>query len=93
WPNLFVLLMEFFRKRKWIIYSVLGTCLLSAIVMMILYTPGGDPTRVYYGTDTRLVCIWWGSPLALVWPSTRVKKNIPKQAKSILNIGGGISLL
>ncbi len=53
----------------------------------------GDPTRVYYGTDTRLFSIWLGSALAFVWPSTRLKKNIPKQAKSILNIAGGISLL
>ncbi|MFP9045081.1 acetyltransferase, partial [Enterococcus faecalis] len=36
---------------------------------------------------------WLGSALAFVWPSTRLKKNIPKQAKNILNIAGGISLL
>ncbi|WP_122071822.1 acyltransferase family protein [Enterococcus faecium] len=93
WPILFVLLMVFVRKRKWIFYTVLGTSFLSAILMMILYTPGGDPTRVYYGTDTRLFSIWLGSALAFVWPSTRLKKNIPKQAKNILNIAGGISLL
>ncbi len=44
WPILFVLLMVFVRKRKWIFYTVLGTSFLSAILMMILYTPGGDPT-------------------------------------------------
>ena len=93
WPILFVLLMVFVRKRKWIFYTVLGTSFLSAILMMILYIPGGDPTRVYYGTDTRLFSIWLGSALAFVWPSTRLKKNIPKQAKNILNIAGGISLL
>lgn len=93
WPVIFVLLMVFVRKRKWIFYTVLGTSILSAILMMILYTPGGDPTRVYYGTDTRLFSIWLGSALAFVWPSTRLKKNIPKQAKRILNLAGLISLL
>lgn len=93
WPVIFVLLMVFVRKRKWIFYTVLGTSVLSAILMMILYTPGGDPTRVYYGTDTRLFSIWMGSALAFVWPSTRLKKNIPKQAKRILNLAGLISLL
>ncbi|MDT2836309.1 acyltransferase family protein [Enterococcus durans] len=93
WPVIFVLLMVFVRKRKWIFYTVLGTSVLSAILMMILYTPGGDPTRVYYGTDTRLFSIWMGSALAFVWPSTRLKKNIPKQAKHILNLAGLISLL
>ncbi|MDB1653653.1 acyltransferase family protein [Enterococcus durans] len=93
WPVIFVLLMVFVRKRKWIFYTVLGTSVLSAILMMILYTPGGDPTRVYYGTDTRLFSIWMGSALAFVWPSTRLKKNIPKQAKRVLNLAGLISLL
>lgn len=93
WPVIFVLLMVFVRKRKWIFYTVLGTSILSAILMMILYTPGGDPTRVYYGTDTRLFSIWLGSALAFVWPSTRLKKNIPKQAKRILNLAGLTSLL
>ncbi len=93
WPIIFVLLMVFVRKKKWIVYTVLGTSILSAILMMIMYTPGGDPTRVYYGTDTRLFSIWMGSVLAFVWPSTRLKKNIPKQAKSILNLAGVISLL
>lgn len=93
WPVIFVLLMVFVRKKKWIFYTVLGTSVLSAILMMILYTPGGDPTRVYYGTDTRLFSIWMGSALAFVWPSTRLKKNIPKQAKRVLNLAGLISLL
>ncbi|EPM8051141.1 acyltransferase family protein [Enterococcus hirae] len=93
WPILFVLLMVFVRKKKWIVYTVLGGSLISAILMMILFTPGGDPTRVYYGTDTRLFSIWLGSALAFVWPSTRLKKNIPKQAKRVLNLAGLISLI
>lgn len=93
WPILFVLLMVFVRKKKWIVYTVLGGSLISAFLMMILFTPGGDPTRVYYGTDTRLFSIWLGSALAFVWPSTRLKKNIPKQAKRVLNLAGLISLI
>lgn len=92
WPPLFVLLMVFVRKRKWIFYTVLGTAMASAVLMMIMYTPGGDPTRIYYGTDTRLFSIWMGSALAFVWPSTRLKENIPKQAKRVLNSAGLVSL-
>ncbi|MGX7174242.1 acyltransferase family protein [Enterococcus ratti] len=92
WPILFVLLVVFVRKKKWILYAVLGTSLISVMLMMIMFKPGGDPTRVYYGTDTRLFSIWLGSALAFVWPSTRLKKDIPKQARSILNLAGLISL-
>ena len=93
WPILFVLLMVFVRKKNWIFYTIMGGAIASAILMMVLYTPNGDPTRVYYGTDTRLFSIWMGSALAFIWPSTRLKKNIPKQAKKVLNLAGGTSLI
>lgn len=93
WPIIFVLLMTLVRKKKWIFYTVLGMSGISAILMMILYSPGADPTRVYYGTDTRLFSIWLGCALAFVWPSTRLKKEIPKQAKKTLNIAGLISFV
>ncbi len=94
WPVLFVLLMKLVKKKKWIFYSVLGTAALSAILMMVMYSPGADPTRVYYGTDTRLFSIWMGSALAFIWPSTRLKHTIPKQAKQLLNtVGAGSFLL
>lgn len=93
WPIIFVLLMVFVRKKKNIFYVIMGTAIASAILMMVLYSPNGDPTRVYYGTDTRLFSIWMGSALAFVWPSTRLKKNIPKQAKKVLNLAGFSSLI
>ncbi|MBO0461666.1 MULTISPECIES: acyltransferase family protein [Enterococcus] len=93
WPIIFVFLMAVVRKKKWIFYTIMGTAIASAILMMVLYSPNGDPTRVYYGTDTRLFSIWMGSALAFIWPSTRLKKNIPKQAKKVLNIAGFTSLI
>src|SRR3954451_9248564 len=38
----------------------------SAITMAALYTPGGDPSRVYYGTDTRAQAMLVGAVLAVV---------------------------
>jgi peptidoglycan/LPS O-acetylase OafA/YrhL len=40
----------------------------SAALMWILYTPGADASRVYYGTDTRAFLLLLGILLALVWP-------------------------
>lgn len=62
--------------------------------MAVWFVPGQDPTRVYYGTDTRLFSILLGGALAFIWPSTRLKAKIPRQAKRILNgIGLGSLLL
>jgi hypothetical protein len=51
-----------------------GTLLLagaSAAAMTLLFTPGHDPSRVYYGTDTRAFELLGGSALALVLAGRR----------------------
>lgn len=39
----------------------------SAIWMALQFDPAGDPSRVYYGTDTRLTGLLLGAALAFVW--------------------------
>ena len=38
----------------------------SAVLMASLYVPGGDPSRVYYGTDTRAQAMLIGAALAVI---------------------------
>lgn len=40
----------------------------SAISMGLLYHPGVDPTRVYFGTDTHAMGLWLGAMLAWILP-------------------------
>ena len=40
--------------------------------MAVLYHPSLDPSRVYYGTDTRALELLVGAALAMVWPSRRL---------------------
>ncbi len=40
----------------------------SALGMIVMYNPDGDPSRVYYGTDTRAFSLLIGAWLALIWP-------------------------
>lgn len=50
--------------------SVLGgLALASALWMAVLFTPGEDATRVYYGTDTHLFGLMLGAGLSLGWAS------------------------
>ena len=54
--------------------------------MSILYVPGGDPSRVYYGTDTRAFELLIGCALALVWPMKRLSGNrLPNSLKHALH--------
>lgn len=93
WPIVFLGLMKFVKNKKGIVRSLFIATLLSAVLMGLLFTPGSDPSRVYYGTDTRLFSLWLGNLLAFVWPSMHLRKEIPNQAKRLLNLFGGIALL
>ena len=66
WPLIFVLTMTRFRKRT-VLVGVAVAALISMALMAVLYAPGGDPSRVYYGTDTRASGILIGVALAFIW--------------------------
>ena len=44
--------------------------------MALLYHPSFDPSRVYYGTDTRAFELLVGAALAMVWPSRRLRPDV-----------------
>ncbi len=48
--------------------AVAGLAVLSAVWMVLLFTPEGDPMRLYYGTDTRAAGFLLGGALAVLWP-------------------------
>ena len=68
WPLVLVLLLRLargaWRRTGMIITVTLGV--LSAALMAALFNPGVDPSRIYYGTDTRLFDLMAGATLAFV---------------------------
>ena len=52
-------------RRTGLVLSV-GLGVASSILMAVLFTPGVDPSRVYYGTDTRLFDLMAGATIAFV---------------------------
>lgn len=72
------------RARLAAVISLLALC--SAVMMSVLYETGGDPSRVYYGTDTRSFGLLIGCALALVWPMKRLSSNrLPSKLKHTLH--------
>ncbi len=67
--------------------------LVSSIEMAILYHPSLDPSRIYYGTDTRAGGLLFGAALAMVWPSRRLSRRIAPQARNTLDGLGVLGLL
>ncbi len=70
WPLMFVLAMRRWRERQ-VLLGVIAVALASAILMGVLYQPDVDPSRVYYGTDTRAAGILIGVVLAFIWAPGR----------------------
>ncbi len=93
WPLFLYGFLKWIKNPKWLLRIILIIALLSAILMAVLYTPGSDPSRVYYGTDTRLFDLLIGCALAFVWPFNRLSPKIPRQSKLALNISGTISIV
>jgi peptidoglycan/LPS O-acetylase OafA/YrhL len=54
------------RRRRVLTVALLGAAA-SAAAMALLYAPGVDPSRIYYGTDTRATGLLCGAALAFLW--------------------------
>ncbi|MGK4178755.1 acyltransferase family protein [Lapidilactobacillus dextrinicus] len=93
WPLLIILLLKLKRKRGTLLGVTLGLTAFSAILMAVLYAPNADPSRIYYGTDTRMFSILLGCALAIIWPSNRLKQKVNQQVRYFLDGMGAIGLL
>ncbi|WP_297184092.1 acyltransferase family protein [uncultured Enorma sp.] len=70
WPMLLFVLLRFGARRKVIRIVVAVLAVASALGMALLYNPAADPSRVYYGTDTRAFAMLIGALLAFVRTSS-----------------------
>ncbi|HEX5587486.1 MAG TPA: acyltransferase family protein [Acidimicrobiia bacterium] len=70
WPIVVVGLLKLTRERGRRLGLAIGVtavaCGVSTLAMILQYSPGTDPSRVYYGTDTRAQELLTGALLALV---------------------------
>ncbi|PEL74025.1 acetyltransferase [Bacillus wiedmannii] len=93
WPFIISLGLYYIKKQSRMILLICLGAFASALAMAILYEPGVDPSRIYYGTDTRAFSLLIGAVLALVWPSNRLANKIIPKARFILDVVGGIALI
>jgi peptidoglycan/LPS O-acetylase OafA/YrhL len=76
WPLLLVPALVLIGRRR-LPYVVVAGIAGSTALMWILYEPT-NPSRVYYGTDTRAFLLLMGILLALVWPAIeRLRRALP----------------
>lgn len=91
WPIVMLLALKFAKSTGKLAFLVMLLSVVSAELMAFMFTPGTDPSRVYYGTDTRAFSLLIGAALAIIWPSRRLKPNVTLEMKRALNITGGVA--
>ncbi|MCP1134745.1 acyltransferase family protein [Paenibacillus polysaccharolyticus] len=92
WPLLLIAAIVLFKRKGWLVVSIVVAAELSAGAMAIMYNPDLDPSRVYYGTDTRAFALLAGAALAVVWPSRKLSGTLPAMNRLVLD-GSGIAAL
>lgn len=93
WPLVVLAGFRWIHTKRTRILLTLALASASAMEMSLLYSPGGDPTRVYDGTDTRAFALLIGAALALVLPRNRAFAPVTPNARHLLNVVGVGSLL
>jgi peptidoglycan/LPS O-acetylase OafA/YrhL len=90
WPLVLLLLLHVARHR-WRATGVVLTVtlgVLSSVLMAVLFDPGTDPSRVYFGTDTRLFDLMAGATVAFI-AASRPQPN--PRARGILHAVGPLA--
>jgi peptidoglycan/LPS O-acetylase OafA/YrhL len=90
WPlvlGLVLMRMRSSRNRALVAWAGAGA---SALTMALLYRTGGDPSRVYYGTDTHAIALLIGAAVALTWPLATLASasQAIRSRLDLLGIGG-----
>ena len=91
WPLLLWLLILRLNGRRARVTATLILAALSALAMALEYSPG-DPSLVYYGTDTHASALLIGAALALAFPLATVM-SLPTAQVRRLDAAGVVGLV
>ncbi len=94
WPLIMAgILGLLWRGKRWLAVAlVLGAAIASSVWMAALYQPDVDPSRIYYGTDTRAAGFLLGAVLALVWSPFRLRRPERPAGRVVLDVVGFAAL-
>lgn len=86
WPIALMVALRHREPARRIRRAALALAVVSALEMAILYNPALDPSRVYYGTDTRVFSLLMGAWLAFI-PYARIEELLRQTAKRVFHTG------
>ena len=74
------------RAKRGLLFAgvTLMLALISVILMIVLFDPQQDASRVYYGTDTRAFSLLFGALLAILWEYRMVPRRLSASVNMVL---------
>lgn len=74
------------RAKRALLFAgvTLLLALISVILMIVLFDPQQDASRVYYGTDTRAFSLLFGALLAILWEYRMVPRRLSASVNMVL---------
>jgi peptidoglycan/LPS O-acetylase OafA/YrhL len=93
WPPIVAAMYTRLWRRRWLlpVISASGAAL-SVLAMFLLFDPDRDPSRVYYGTDTRASALLIGATLAFVWNPDVSKRHV-NPPPVLADLMGGMAIV
>ncbi len=95
WPLVVLGVVRCSRTLKPLLVVAVTGAVASAIEMAVLFHPGTDPTRVYFGTDTHAQCLLVGAALAVaiaMWRRRGVEVVMSRRAQRVLGLVGFVGV-
>jgi peptidoglycan/LPS O-acetylase OafA/YrhL len=96
WPLLLLFLLHRGRARgrRLAVAATVALTIVSVALMYLLFHPGHDPSRVYYGTDTRAQSLLVGALLAFVFEAAASRDFLRSRPVlvDVIGIAGAIAL-
>lgn len=83
------------RAKRGLLFAgvTLMLALISVILMIVLFDPQQDASRVYYGTDTRAFSLLFGALLAILWEYRMVPRRLSASVNMVLGSVSFVVLL
>lgn len=74
------------RAKRGLLFAgvTLLLALISVILMIVLFDPQQDASRVYYGTDTRAFSLLFGALLAILWEYQMIPRRLSASVNMVL---------
>ncbi|HEY3096531.1 MAG TPA: acyltransferase family protein [Acidimicrobiia bacterium] len=93
WPLITFACLRLARGRRWLLGGVCIAGIAASITAMATFYDASDPSRAYYGTDSRAHLLLIGAALALILGRWTPRRNATRAGVNAVGLLGGVGCL